>query len=297
MKPAACWALLLLAGCATTPALDRSAPQAVSPAYQATTWTFGTAESAMLAEQGFRMLVAHVEATLPALQGDAQFTSLIAERMEEGRPVMRACNAETRLRPAVIFDVDETLVWNAGAQHDQARRNADFDPARWALWEQQGGDRLLPVPGAVAAVQRLRALGVTPIFVSNRATANAVQTAAALDRLGFGPVVHKDTMLLDGDAPGGSRKHNRRALVAERFCVIAQAGDQMGDFADAIDYDRAGNRRSVAERGAVAREAFGALWGRGWFLVANPVYGRWNTPALTLDDAVAPANRWTPLEN
>jgi 5'-nucleotidase (lipoprotein e(P4) family) len=207
---------------------------------------------------------------------------------------MRRYTAETAGRPAVVFDVDETLVWNIGHQQWQARARRDFDPALWAQWERDGGPGLVAVPGAVETVQALRARGITPVFITNRAAANAAATARDLARLGFGQAVHLETLFLDGDAPGGSRKHNRREIVSARFCVLAQAGDQMGDFADAIDFDAEGARRSPQQRARVAGESFGALWSRGWFLIPNPMYGRWNQPPLTLDEVVPADWRWAP---
>ncbi|MFN3591987.1 MAG: HAD family acid phosphatase [Thermaurantiacus sp.] len=286
-------ALLLLCGCATAPAVA-PAPAALpaSALVQPLAWTYGSAEAAMQARQSFAALLAHVETLRPS----PGMASAIAERLEDGRAVMRRCTAETARRPAVVFDVDETLVWNIGHQQWQARTGRDFDPAIWAQWERAGGPGLVAVPGAVETVRALRALGITPIFITNRAAAHAAETARDLDRLGLGPALHRETLFLDGDAQGGSRKHHRREVVAARFCVLAQAGDQMGDFADAIDFDASGNRRPAAHRVRVAGETFGALWNRGWFLIPNPMYGRWNQPPLTLDEVVPADWRWAPEE-
>jgi predicted secreted acid phosphatase len=75
--------------------------------------------------------------------------------------------------------------------------------------------------------------------------------------------------------------------------VLAQVGDQMGDFVDRIDYAADGTRNPPAERTRLAQTLFAPMWGERWFLIANPMYGRWNEPPLTLDDAVPPAARWT----
>lgn len=287
-------ALALFAGaCATVPARPPAAP--VSPALQATTWTYGSAEAAMLAETSFRMLVDRAESRLGSLYFGSGFESAIVRDIEGGRVRMRECDL-TFHRPAVVFDIDETLVWNMGAQADQVRRNAAFDPARWALWEQQGSDLLVAVPSAVEAVQQLRRLGITPVFNSNRSAASAAQTARALARLGFGEAVHGETLWLLGDADGSSRKHGRREAIAGRFCVLAQVGDQMGDFVDRIDFAADGTRNPPAERTRLARTLFARLWGERWFLIPNPMYGRWNEPPLGLDDAVPAAARWTPKE-
>lgn len=288
-------AALFLAGCAWVPEpepLPVAPPPMRSEALvQPLVWTYGTAEAAMLTRQSLRALVAHVTAQAPV----AGMPSAIAERLEADRAVMRRCTAETAQRPAVVFDLDETLVWNIGHQQWQAREGRDFDSDRWADWERDGGPGLVAAPGAVETVASLRARGITPLFISNRASANAAATVRDLDRLGLGPAVHLETLFLEGDAPGGSRKHSRRELVAARYCVLAQAGDQMGDFVDAIDFDGT-KRRLPAERVQVAGGPFGALWNRGWFIIPNPMYGRWNQPALGVDDVVPPGLRWAPKE-
>lgn len=286
-------ALLLLAGCATAPAVAPAPPVTAPTALvQPLAWTYGSAEAAMQARQSFAALLSHVE----RVQAVAGMESAVAERLEEARAVMRRCTVETARRPAVVFDVDETLLWNIGHQQWQARTGRDFDPIVWAQWERDGGPGLVPVPGALEAVRALRTRGITPVFITNRSTAHAAETARDLERLGFGPVLHLETLFLEGDAEGGSRKHHRRELVAARFCVLAMVGDQMGDFADAIDYDAAGNRRPPPERVRIAGEAFGRLWNRGWFLIPNPIYGRWNQPPLTLDEVVPMEWRWAPEE-
>lgn len=296
MRGAALGLALLLGACATAPAArvpEAAAP--VSPALQATTWTYGTAEAAMLAETSFRAMVDRAESRLGSLYFGSGFQSAIVRVVDGGRARLRECDLSFH-KPAVVFDIDETLVWNMGAQADPARRAAGFDPARWARWEREGGDLLVAVPGAVAAVEALRKLGITPVFNSNRSAASAAETARALARLGFGEAVHGKTLWLMGDADGSSRKHGRREAIAERYCVLAQVGDQMGDFVDAIDFAPDGSRRSLAERTRMAATVFGPLWGERWFLIPNPMYGRWNDPPLTLDDAVPEAARWTPKE-
>lgn len=244
----------------------------------------------MLSRQAFRALLAHVEAATSA-PGRA---SAIVQSVANGRATMHICTAETAARPAVVFDLDETLLWNVGHQQWQARAKQPFKPTIWAQWERDGGPGLLAAPGAVDLVSRLRAAGITPVFNSNRAAAHAAETARDLARLGFGGAVHGENLFLEGDTPGGSRKNARRDLIAARYCVLAQAGDQMGDFTDAIDYDGNGQRRAPAARTKIAADTFGAFWNQGWFLLPNPMYGRWNTPPLSLDDAVPPADRWTP---
>src|SRR3546814_17313370 len=68
----------------------------------------------------------------------------------------------------------------------------------------------------------------------------------------------------------GSSKDSRRAAIAARWCVIAMAGDQLGDFSQQF------NARDLSPPARIALAtgpAASALWDRGWFLFPNPVYG------------------------
>jgi len=108
-----------------------------------------------------------------------------------------------------------------------------------------------------------------------------------LDKLGLGPAKHLDNLWLLGDVAPGSAKDPRRWKVAERYCVIAMAGDQLGDFSD-----RFNDPMPVAQRRQLAvHSSAGGLWGKGWFILPNPVYGT----ALKggIDDVFPADKRWT----
>jgi len=127
---------------------------------------------------------------------------------------------------------------------------------------------------------------VTPVFNSNRDAGYADQAAAALQSAGLGPAVHGETLFLQGDDDQRGSKDGRRAMIAARWCVVAMAGDQLGDFSDLFNAIKdVPARREAATRGDIAR-----LWGAGWFVLPNPVYGS----ALKGDaDAIFPLDkRW-----
>ncbi len=248
-------------------------------------WTLGSAEASAITTQTYRALVQAVEARLPATAGTPS-----AILGPDGTPL--PCTAETAARPAAVFDVDETLIWNVGHAYYEARSNAPFDEESWAAWEREGVAQTVAVPGAKAALDALRALGVTPVFNTNRNAGNAKHTEAALAHTGLGPATHGDTLFLKGDVDGKSGKDGRRAEIAKRFCVLALVGDQNGDFTDALDNGPAG-KRPMTERRALAADRYSAHWGTDWFVLPNPLYGGWNNPPMNRDEVVAPDQRWT----
>jgi predicted secreted acid phosphatase len=187
---------------------------------------------------------------------------------------------------AAVFDVDETVLLNLGME----ARAAAGEPTNGELlsrWAASGSPAVAPVPGAVFALDALRGMGVTVIFNTNRNVREADGTAAQIAAAGLGRSVHGETLYLRGDNPTGSGKDGRRWAIAGKYCVIAMGGDQLGDFSDLFNVRGlpVGERRDAAARGWAAQ-----LWGEGWFMLPNPVYG----PSLqgTLDEIFPADKRW-----
>jgi predicted secreted acid phosphatase len=292
-------AALALAGCATAPAAEpvvASVPHTIATATPAPApppppapevpggmqWLYGSAEGASASLQAYRAFEAFVAAA--ARNRPAQ-SVVLAEGASLAAPAFAPCGN----RPlAVILDADETAVQNQGLEYALAARGVASDRALLNRWQQAPRTAGTPaMPGAPEALGNLRRLGVTVIFNSNRDTPNAAATAASLDAAGVGPAEHLKTLFLRGDIDGKSGKDGRRWHVASSYCVVAMAGDQMGDFTDLLNAPGVAplERRRLATSGAV-----GALWGNGWFLLSNPVYG----PGLkgTIDEVFSPDNRW-----
>jgi predicted secreted acid phosphatase len=278
-----------LAACATAQTAPVAAPVASAPAEVKTPevpggmqWLYGSAEGASASLQAYRAFEAFVAA---AVRNRPAQSVVLAEGASLAAPAFAPCGD----RPlAVILDADETAVQNQGLEYALAARGVASDRALLNRWQQAPRTAGTPaMPGAPEALANLRRLGVTVIFNSNRDTPNAAATAASLVAAGVGPAEHLKTLFLRGDIDGKSGKDGRRWHVAKDYCVVAMAGDQMGDFTDLLNAPGLAplERRRLAASGAV-----GALWGNGWFLLSNPVYG----PGLrgTLDEVFSPDNRW-----
>lgn len=279
-------AVLVLSGCAgpRRPASVSSAAPALPPkTYQ---WLHGSGEAAVLQQQAYREMARFVLAQQAARgQGRAVEGAVLAPDGTPEAPRWVPCGAKPS---AVVLDIDETSILNTGANYDSARRgDPPFDPTRWSAWEKDGTRFVEPLPGAPDALRAIRAAGVTPIFISNRSRSYADQASAALAISGLGRATHGQTLFLQGDVAPGSGKDPRRARVAATWCVLAMAGDQLGDFSDTFN-DKALSvpaRRQRAQAPGVA-----AKWGGGWFLMPNPVYGP--GVAGSFDDLFPAGLRW-----
>ena len=268
------------AAAAAAPAAPAAEAPRVPPTMQ---WLYGSGEGAGASLQAYRVFRDYVLARARARPAQSVV-------IESGASLDNLRFVPCGRRPlAVVLDVDETAIQNLGAEYDDARHpGRTFDEARWRRWEQTGATAVAAMPGAADALRAVRTAGVTVIFNSNRTAANAAFTEAALNGAGLGPARHGETLYLQGDVAPGSGKDPRRAAIAQRYCVVAMAGDQLGDFSDLLNERSLGvaGRRAVVAGGPLAD-----LWGHGWFLLSNPVYG----PGIrgTFDEVFPPGKRWS----
>lgn len=277
-------AALSLSGCVV--AVGNNSPAtppstAASPKLAGMQYLYGSAEADAISRQAWNALVTYAA---DKVRNRPRDSVVLEENATLENPRFVSCAGK---RPAAVFDVDETVLQNLGFEYDDltGRDNRDF-PARWGAWERADGRAVLPTPGAAAAIADLRTMGVTVIFNTNRD--DAAGAVRAIEGAGLGPAVHGDTLFVRTDTNTGDGKDARRWRIADRYCVIAMGGDQLGDFSDLFN-----DRASVSERRAKADgPRVAALWGRGWFVFPNPVYGK----ALrgTPDDIFAADRRWHP---
>ncbi|WP_430635443.1 HAD family acid phosphatase [Sphingomonas hankookensis] len=246
-----------LSGCVVAVG-NRSAPVApatVSGVPAGMQYLYGSGEAAGASRQTYAALVRYVQ----QYQRDRMtlrrmpLSAVLAPDATLAQPGQLPCTGA----PAVVFDVDETVLLNTGYEYADARGGLAYDAARWERWERSDGRATRAVPGAVEALAQLRAAGVTVVFNSNRNAATAAFTEGVLNRAGLGPAKHGSTLFLKGDAPGGSAKDARRALIASRFCVVALVGDQLGDFSDLFNTGLKPAERRAAADSAGHRPAMG----------------------------------------
>lgn len=178
------------------------------------------------------------------------------------------------LKPAIIVDIDETMLDNSPYQARLVRDGASYDEFTWAQWCRE--ERAAAVPGALEFARYAAERGVTVFYLSNRARDLNTATLANLRKLGFPVADHADVFLglgtaLPGCEQNGTEKGCRRRLVARDYRVLMQFGDQIGDFVDVLANTPAGRRQAV--------EPYLAWVGERWFVLPNPTYGSWE-PAL-----------------
>jgi 5'-nucleotidase (lipoprotein e(P4) family) len=278
--------LLAAAACQThpaPPAANAPLPAAETLPTPGQQWLFGSAEARVAMVQDWAEIVRHVEAAAAARPNASV---VLAPGATADAPDFLPCGDKPL---AAVFDADETLIWNLGSMAAFTRMGKDFDPAIWTEWERTGAGKAVAIPGAAEGLARIRAAGVEVIVNTNRSAGTAEGNAATLAAAGLGNFVHGSTLFLRGDAPDGSGKDGRRAMISQSYCVIALVGDQLGDISDGFN---AKTLTPPQRKALTASPAFDSMWGNGWFVLPNPVYGP--SIAGTMDEVFPPETHWKP---
>jgi 5'-nucleotidase (lipoprotein e(P4) family) len=201
---------------------------------------------------------------------------------------------------AAVFDVDETVLLNIGAEYDQAA-GTPYSGARWNEWERTGAGFAAETPGAVEALGALRKMGVTVIFNTNRVIENADGSEKTIEQAGLGRAKYfpepgrwreQTLYLAKSTSDEDKKKDGRRATIAAHYCVILMGGDQLGDFSDLFNQPAPPAPAPAVRRNATGLPSIAKKWGAGWFVLPNPVYG--SGLAGTIDQ-VFPDHHWPPV--
>lgn len=173
--------------------------------------------------------------------------------------------------PAVILDLDETVLDNSPFQARVIRAGSTFDETTWKAWVAEGAAPA--IPGALEFLTYARSRGVAPFYISNRDADEGPGTLANLRRLDVPLTPNADNVLLRYQRPEWqSDKSTRRAHVAATHRVLLVLGDDLNDFANAREASHAERERIIG-----ANEAW---WGNRWFMLPNPMYGSWENAAI-----------------
>jgi 5'-nucleotidase (lipoprotein e(P4) family) len=173
----------------------------------------------------------------------------------------------SRLRPAIIVDIDETILDNSRYQATLLKNGQNYSSQTFTAWVNRAEATALP--GAVEFLRYATSRGVRVFYITNRREADREGTAANLRKVGF-PEVNDETLLVRTD-PQSSSKEPRRQLVAKKHRIVLLMGDNLNDFAEVFDQSK-----TVADRLAAAaqnKEKFGVTF----IVLPNAMYGDWES--------------------
>jgi acid phosphatase len=246
------------------------APVFAAGGERATLWIRSSAEFRAVSESIYR-------AALTSLAQGLADPAWTAEPTQTGELAARP--------PAVVMDIDETVLDNSAPQAEMLRDGtcfAEFESV-WDAWVAKRS--AAAVPGAAEFVRAARALkdpqgrSVRVFFITNRECGRRVgsesacpqqdDTAANLQSLGLDSPTLADDLMLKGEGRDWvSEKLSRRVEVARQYRIVLNIGDDLADFLPEV-------RRQSPQVREQARCAADAWWGRRWFVIPNPMYGSW----------------------
>ena len=172
------------------------------------------------------------------------------------------------LPPAVILDLDETVMDNSAYESGLVTSNADYNSRTWAEWV--AAKEAKAIPGSLDYVRYAESKGVKIFYVTNRKADEEAATRANLEALGYPMGGNVDTFLTRDEKPEWkSDKTTRRDFIAKDYRVVAMFGDNFNDFTD--------KATGTTEEREAAFEALQAHFSTDWFMLANPTYGSWES--------------------
>ncbi len=210
----------------------------------------------------------------------AATTALEAALADPGWSALGQGPEAASLPPAIITDIDETLLDNSALQARFLADGTRYDPAKFKAWVSAA--EAVALPGAVELAQLAEARGVTLFYVTNRDADEEPGTRRNLTSARFPLPATVDVVWMRGERPEwGSDKESRRQEVARSYRVLLLLGDDLGDFLP-------GSRDATVERRHELAEGANARWGRSWFLLPNPLYGSWERALLGAQPGTMP---------
>jgi acid phosphatase len=182
-----------------------------------------------------------------------------------------------RKPPAVILDIDETVLDNTPFVGWLIEHDAYYNKEVWPDWERWIlAAKAKALAGALDFVNYARSKKVKLFYISNRVASQEEATRKNLQAEGFSIDEHEDTILLKHERPEwSSKKGIRRQVVAEKYRIVLLLGNDLEDFVD--------NARSDLQERDQLFETYRSFWGRQWIVLPCPVYGSWDEAAYGFD--------------
>jgi len=186
------------------------------------------------------------------------------------------------LRPAVILDVDETVVSNIDFQISYER---PFTNRKMYDFYQE--NEAIPVPGVIEFIETARQAGVAVFFVTNRPCEPiddnpdpCPQKRAVLVEIhSLGIDADIAHVMLADEQNWDRAKIARREHIAETHRVIMLIGDDLGDFVPCVRKTLYGPCTEPATKESRRQlvDQYSGYWGNGWYILPGPTHGSWTS--------------------
>ena len=182
------------------------------------------------------------------------------------------------LPPAVIVDIDETVLDNSPYQAANSAKGLTYSPKTWKEWTAMAKAKALP--GAVQFLNYAVGKGCIVFYISNREEDEKDATVRNLGSEGFPMADTAHVMPMSST----SDKTARRAEVAKTHSIILLVGDQLTDF------DEGFKDRGVGE-GKPHVDAMRDTLDRYFIMLPNSMYGTWLNAVSGKPDSAKTGNK------
>ncbi|MBD2473339.1 5'-nucleotidase, lipoprotein e(P4) family [Nostoc sp. FACHB-145] len=233
------------------------------------------------------------------VQQSGEYQALTYQAFNIGQLVFDQAKAKKVRNPAVIVDIDETVLDNSAYQAGFVDTNNSFEPATWNKWV--AAAKAKAVPGAVKFVNYVNDNGGKVFFISNRDQSSKkgsqnndleIATINNLKSVGF-KGANAATVLLKGkftkviDGKENTSKQWRREAIengkadGKKYTVIALVGDNLNDFDETAGKSNQERRNHVNNNrqryGIFSADPKNKTIEPAYIALPNPMYGNWET--------------------
>ena len=170
-------------------------------------------------------------------------------------------NSEFNKRPAIVIDLDETVLNNLPYNEMLIDSSDVFTQESWSKWVNK--KIATKIPGSLEFINYAKSKNVKIIYLSNRRVENYDPTKENLVNLGY--PFDKDTLMLLRDET--SDKTARRNTLND-YEIIMLLGDNLADF-NSVFYKKSNKERIQSV------DSLSKMFGDKFIIFPNLIYGDW----------------------
>lgn len=213
-------------------------------------------------------------------QTSAEYRALCYQAFELAKIQLAKALKEGAKRPAVVLDLDETVLDNSPYTGWQISTGNPYSPDTWSAWVEDASAEA--IPGAIEFLLWANDQDVQLFYVSNRSSDGLAATIKNLNYLGV-PQVDSTRILLKTTT---SDKSERRArIVAGGVQVVMYIGDNLGDYSEI--WDKPAGVLERMENVTARRDEMGV----DFIVLPNPLYGTWEGAVYDYDRGISDEQR------
>ena len=185
--------------------------------------------------------------------------------------------AYASLPPAIIMDIDETVLDNSPYAAQLLKDDLPYTYETWNEWVMLRS--AAAIPGAVHFINYAKGLGIEVIYITNRScqprpnkTSMCPQKNETIENLlhtGIKGVKEQNVLLQNEKPQWSAEKKSRRDLIASKYRILMLFGNDLGDFLSDV------RSHITPEKRDELVQTYHSYWGEKWFMFSAPTYGSW----------------------